>query len=125
MSNEDEPVELDRAKRLSIALGAIGGVLGAIHGIGEIQQGSVTTDGIVIEAFSGAAAMTIIPNFLVTGILALIASLSVFVLSAVLHRKNYDAVILGLSTVMLLVGAGFLPPILTSISAIISMRTKR
>jgi hypothetical protein len=125
MSNEEEPVELNRAKRISIALGALGGALGAVHGIGEIQQGSVTTDGIFIEAFSGAAAMTIIPNFLVTGILALIASLSVFVLSAVLYKKNYDAVILGLSMVMLLVGAGFFPPILTSISAIISMRTKR
>lgn len=63
------------------ALGVYVGLLGALHGYFEILQGDVAPDGLMINAIGppcqpeevGHAcfpAMTLVPNFLVTGILA-------------------------------------------------------
>ncbi len=67
--------------------------------------------------------MTIIPNFLVTGILAILFSL-VFLVWAVLfvQRKNGGLVLILLSIVMLLVGGGIFPPILGIILGVIGTR---
>lgn len=56
--------------------GALAGMGGFAHGIGEILQGNVATDGIWIESWTegpiaanmgGEPAMTIIPNLLIAG----------------------------------------------------------
>jgi hypothetical protein len=103
-------------------LGAIAGLMGIEHGIGETLQGNVAPDGMMISSWPGSAffstlagepAMTIIPNLLVTGILAILFSL-MFLVWAILfvQRKHSGLVLILLSIVMLLVGAGFGPPIL-------------
>jgi hypothetical protein len=103
-------------------LGALAGLMGIEHGIGEILQGNAAPDGMMILSWPGSAffstlagepAMTILPNLLVTGILAIFFSL-IFLLWATLfvQRKHAGLVLILLSIVMLLVGGGFGPPIL-------------
>jgi hypothetical protein len=101
--------------------GVIAGLAGIEHGIGEILQGSEKPAGILIlswpetafyRIYSGEPAMTILPNLLLTGILAVLASL-VFIVWATLFidRKKGGLVLILLSIVMLLMGAGFGPPL--------------
>ena len=102
--------------------GAIMGLAGVEHGIGEVLQGNIAPSGIMISSWPGSAffriqagepAMTIVPNLLVTGILAILVSL-IFLAWATLfvQRKNAGLVLILLSIVMLLVGAGFGPPLM-------------
>lgn len=101
--------------------GGIVGLIGIEHGIGEILQGSVAPDGIMIlswpksEFFSplgGEPAMTIIPNLLLTGILACLFSLGFLVWTVwFVERKHSSLVLLLLSLLMLVAGGGIFPPI--------------
>ncbi len=102
--------------------GAIMALAGIEHGIGEILQGNVTPDGIMIlswpesgffRSLGGEPAMTLIPNLLVTGVLAVLVSLVFLVWSALfIHRKRGGQVMMLLSVVLLLVGGGIFPPVL-------------
>jgi hypothetical protein len=67
----------------------------------------------VFDLLVGEPAMTIVPNLLVTGILAILASL-VFLVWATMfvHIEHGGLVMILLSIVMLLVGGGLGPPIL-------------
>lgn len=57
--------------------------------------------------------MTIIPNLLITGVLAIIVSLSIMVWTvAFVQRKNGGLVLILLSILLLLVGGGFGPPLI-------------
>ena len=102
--------------------GVVMGLAGIEHGIGEILQGNTTPGGLVIQSWPGSAffeimagepAMTIVPNLLVTGILAVLSSL-LFILWAArfIHRVHGGPVLMLLSIVMLLVGGGFGPPVM-------------
>ncbi len=95
---------------------------GIEHGIGEILQGNVAPSGIMIlswpesalfRSLGGEPAMTIIPNLLITGILAILFSLALLVWAILfVQRKNGGLVMIFLSIAMLLVGGGIFPPIL-------------
>ena len=101
--------------------GAIMALAGIEHGIGEILQGSVSPNGIMIlswpeseffRSLSGEPAMTVIPNLLVTGVLAVFVSLALLVWAVLfVHRKNGGWIMITLSAAMLLVGGGIFPPI--------------
>ncbi|HUU76903.1 MAG TPA: hypothetical protein VMX55_01065 [candidate division Zixibacteria bacterium] len=112
-----------RAMRITISsYGAILGIAGIEHGIGEILQGNTTPNGIVIESWpnsdlyeplSGEPAMTIIPNLLITGILAIIVSLILIIwTSAFIQKKHGGLILILLSFILLFVGGGFGPPII-------------
>ena len=97
-------------------IGVVAGLSGASHGLGEILQGNIAPSGIVIQAWPGLTdlggepAMTIIPSFLVTGVLAIIFGLIVTVWAAALvQRKNGGLALILLSVILLLVGGGFFP----------------
>jgi len=102
--------------------GAIMALAGIEHGIGEIFQGNVAPSGIMIlswpeseffRSLSGEPAMTVIPNLLVTGVLAVLVSLALLLWSVLfVHRKYGGWVMITLSIAMLLVGGGIFPPIL-------------
>jgi hypothetical protein len=103
-------------------LGALMGLAGIEHGIGEMLQGNIAPTGIMFPSWpesaffrivGGEPAMTIIPNLLVTGILATIVSL-IFLVWATLfvQRKNGGPVLILLSIIMLLVGGGIFPPVI-------------
>jgi hypothetical protein len=112
--------------------GVVAALAGLEHGIGEILQGNRAPDGIMIlswpeSAFfrivAGEPAMTIVPNLLVTGILAVIASLVFLVwVTMFVQRKHGGLVLILLSLVMLLVGGGFGPPLLGIILGVAATR---
>lgn len=113
-------------------LGVIAGITGGSHGPGELLQGNVTPSGIVIEAwpaltlFVGEPAMTLIPNFIVTGVLAITFGILVTVWASVyIHRKDWGLVLILLSIMMLIVGGGIIPPIIGVIAGIIGIQIKR
>ena len=110
------------ASGIASIFGALAGVGGLIHGIGETLQGNVAPGGIIFNSWTvgpiatnmgGEPAMTIVPNVFVTGILAILVSLAVIFWSIVfVQRKNGGLILLLLSIAMLLVGGGFAPPII-------------
>jgi len=72
------------ALRINASLfGVLAGLGGLTHGIGEVMQGNSATDGIWIYSWAqgpiatnmgGEPGTTIVPNFLITGILCLAVS---------------------------------------------------
>ena len=95
------------------------------HGIGEILQGNYPPAGVMIESWPGSPffrmlagepAMTIIPNLLATGILAIFTTLLFLLLSTVWNRKKVAGwMMIPAAIAMLLCGAGLCPPILVII----------
>ncbi len=112
--------------------GAIMALAGIEHGIGEVLQGSVAPSGIMIlswpnSAFfrnvAGEPAMTVIPNLLVTGILAILLSLALLVWATLfVQRKNGALVMILISIAMLLAGGGIFPPILAILIGVVASR---
>ncbi len=124
---------MKNATRITVStFGIIAGIAGIEHAIGEILQGNIVPNGIVIDSWpnselykilSGEPAMTIIPNMLLTGILALIMSL-IFMIWAIgfIHKKYGGLVLILLSFILLLVGGGFGPPILGVIVGLVATK---
>ena len=102
--------------------GALAGVSGIIHGIGEVLQGNVPLPSTVFqtwpgsrffEVLNGEPAMSLIPNLLLSGILSIGVGLTILVWSIwFVERKHGRLVLILLSMVLLLVGGGFGPPLL-------------
>jgi hypothetical protein len=112
---------------LFLTLGILAGVMGIEHGIGEVLEGYRPTDGVFIlswpdsaffEIMVGEPAMTIIPNYLVTGILAMFFS-GTFLIVLVNSGSDRKAIIIlfALLILMLLFGGGFGPPILGTLAS--------
>lgn len=121
------------ATKLTVsALGILMGVAGIEHGIGEILQGNVAPVGIMFPSWpdsaffrivGGEPAMSVIPNLLVTGVLAILFSLTFLVWATLfVQRKNGGLILILLATVMLLVGGGIFPPIIGIILGILGTR---
>ena len=98
--------------------GIYAGVLGGEHGFFEALQGNTATAHLRVFAvswelpfpFGHEPAMTLIPNFLATGIAAMLCSLVMIAWSARFIRGKHGGVVLALlSVVLLLVGGGFGP----------------
>jgi hypothetical protein len=121
------------ATRITVStFGAVAGLAGLEHGIGEILQGNVPPSGLVIESWpdsaffrilGGEPAMTIVPNLLITGILASLLALIFLVwVIGCIHRKHAGLVLILLSIALLLVGGGFGPPVLGLILGVAATR---
>ncbi len=111
---------MNRATRVIVAaIGILLAISGINHGIFEILQGSRPTSGLIIQAigpeqnlWGTEEAFTIIPNFLATGILAILASLAILIWSVWFAHTKHGAAILGLLFVaQFLVGGGIAAPI--------------
>jgi hypothetical protein len=109
---------MNKLKVAAMALGVFTGLSGASHGPGEMLQGNVAPNSIVFQAWPGLTAlggepaMSIIPNFLVTGILTIIVGVLLAVWAAKFISSKYSGLVLVLlSIVMLLVGGGIVPPL--------------
>lgn len=135
MENGDEPVK-NRATRVVVAgMGVVCGLIGIQHGLFEILQGNVPTGGIMIDAigpdlemWEGAreTALTLIPNFLVTGIFATMISLLVIVWAVgFVHRKRGALILFALSVVGLLVGWGITPFEIAILASLAATRINR
>jgi hypothetical protein len=112
-----------RATRVVVgALGALVGLAGVEHGVGEVLQGPGRPEGLVIESWpdaaafevlSGEPAMTVVPDLQVTGVLAILVGLTVAVWSIwFVGRRRGGLVLIGLSVLLLLVGGGLFPPLM-------------
>ena len=114
---------VNSATRIVVStFGVLVALAGIEHGVGEILQGSVRPEGLAFESWadseafevlSGEPAMTIVPNLLVTGILAVIAAVAVGIWSlGFVERRHGGLVLILLSVLLLLVGGGFGPPLI-------------
>ncbi len=121
---------MNKTRIAAIILGVFAGIGGGVfHGIGEILQGNIAPEGIYIQAYpamqatAGEPAITLVPNFLYTGILAIIMGIIVITWSvAFMGRKNGGLVLILLSIIMLLLGGGIVPAIIGMVGGIIGSR---
>lgn len=123
------------ATRITVStFGALMGAAGIEHGIGEILQGNVRPGGLMILSWpeaaffrvvSGEPAMTVIPNMLVTGTLALLLSAAYAVCAIGFpHRKGGPLAMMLLALGMLLFGGGLFPPVLALLLGLAARRIR-
>ena len=124
-----------KATRVVASLfGIFAGFGGPEHGYFEILQGNVRPDSLIIAAMGPPCdpervwnlcepAMTVIPSFLVTGILATVIGLITTIWSAAfVQRKNGGIVLMLLSIALLLVGGGLFPPLIGIIAGVVATK---
>jgi hypothetical protein len=109
---------MNRATRIIVStIGVMLGIAGMNHGFFETLQGNTPIDSpAIIQAigadmqwwvYGGEEAFTIIPNFLLTGILAMAVSLVIIIWSLFfIDRKQGSTVFIMLFIVLFLVGGG-------------------
>ena len=122
-----------KKKIVAIIFGVAAVLLGVFHGYSEVLQGNVAPTSIIINAVGGTEcdpncfpAMTIIPNFLVAGITTIIVGIIMLGWIAVrLNDRQGGIVLIILSVVFLLTGAGFLAPILSTIAGVLGLSMKK
>jgi hypothetical protein len=112
-------------KIFTSTFGTIMTLAGLEHGIGEVLQGNVAPGGLMFPSWpnstffhslGGEPAMSVIPNLLVTGILAILVSLALLIwVLFFVQRKHGGLVMILLSIAMLLAGGGIFPPVLSAI----------
>lgn len=109
---------MNRLSFSAAALGIFTGLGGASHGPGEMLQGNMAPQDIVIKAWpsltvlNGEPAMTIIPSFLLSGILTIIVGVSMAVWAGKFIQYRFGGIVLILMTILLLlVGGGLAPPV--------------
>lgn len=109
-------------RAVASVFGVLSGLGGLTHGVGEVLQGSVAPQGIIINSWvqgpiatnmGGEPGMTIVPNLLITGILTILVSLAAIAWSvALVRRRRGGPLLIVLAVAMLLFGGGFGPPII-------------
>ena len=128
MGNREVLSNMGATRVNAIVWGILTGLAGMEHGFFEMLQGSVAPSGVVIEAIGPSQrfwelgtepAMTVVPNFLVTGILAMIVGLAIILWSSAFVQKQYGAHVLVILTIMLLLFGGGFAPIGSGVVAII------
>jgi hypothetical protein len=112
--------KINATKNTSIYLSVLGGISSLGHGIFEILQGNMPTSGLRFEAISqahrfwehgGEPALSIIPNYLITGILTTIISLAIIIWAITFIDKKVGLWGLIILTILVLIfGGGFAPP---------------
>ena len=117
--------------------GLTAGLAGMEHGVFEILQGNTPTESVVIPSIGPPCvaeevwnacepAMTIIPNFLISGVLATLLGLLVLVWSlAFMGHKRGGLVLILLSILLLLFGGGFFPPLIGLVGGVAGLQIHR
>ncbi len=100
------------------ALGIFTGLGGASHGPGEMLQGNVAPESVLIQAWptltelQGEPAITLIPNYLASGILTIIVGIAMAVWAwKFTEHKLGGPVLIAFSLLLLAVGGGQIPPL--------------
>lgn len=116
-------------------LGVLVGLAGVEHGVFEVLQGNVRPENLMIDAigpeqklweFAIETALTVIPNFLISGILAIILGILVTIWALAYVDTKYGApVLLFLSIALFLVGGGFAPIFLTILAFLAATRINK
>ena len=108
------------------------GITGMIHGFFEILQGDKQTEGILIQAigpeyqhwlYGGEEAFTLIPNYLYTGLVAVITGFAVIIWTLFfIHKKHGSLVFLVLNFVSFFSGGGIFQIVTFTMTWIFSTR---
>lgn len=118
-------------------LGLTAGGAGIEHGIFEILQGDTRPQGLMIASMGPPCvpelswnqcepAMTILPSFLITGILAIILGVVVLVWSAFFVQRRHGGLILILLCIpLLLFGGGIFPPLIGIVAGALGTRIRK
>jgi hypothetical protein len=119
---------------IAAAFGMFAGIGGLEHGYFEILQGNVRPDGLMIASMGPPCvpeevwhtcepAMTVIPSFLVTGILAMVLGLVTIVWAVAFVQRPHGGTILALlSFGLLLFGGGIFPPVIGIIGGVVGTK---
>ena len=117
-------------KTLATWLGVTAGIAGLEHGYFEILQGNTKPASIAFASWGPPCdpeeiwhacepAMSILPNFLITGILAMLLSLAIIVWAGwFIQRKRGGLILILLSIALLLFGGGFFPPVIALVGGL-------
>ena len=108
---------MNRATRTIVAvLGVMLGIAGLNHGFFEALQGNSPTNGLIIQAigdehqmwlYGTEEAFSIVPNFLLTGVLAMLISIAIIIWSVgFVHKKQGPIVFILLFLLLFLTGGG-------------------
>jgi len=127
---------MNKATRTIVAtLGVIFGFSGISHGLFETLQGNTPTGGLFISAIGethkmwphgNEYAFTLIPNFLTTGIAAMIVGLAIIVWSVgFVHKNNGPTIFILLFVLLFLVGGGVAQIIFFTLTWIVSTRINK
>ena len=124
-------------KAVAMWFGIVAGIAGLEHGYFEILQGSARPASLMFSSWGPPCvpekiwhacepAMSILPNFLITGILAMLLSLAMMAWSAgFIQRKQGGLVLILLSIALLLFGGGFFPPIIGLVGGVAGMQINK
>ncbi len=116
---------------VAVSLGLIAGLAGLEHGYFELLQGNAAPNSLMIYAMGSPCeprmiwnacepALTIIPSFLITGLLAIVLSVVVLLWSAAfLHRQRGGQGLILLCLPLLLFGGGVFPPAIGLIGGLV------
>ncbi len=128
-----------RTTRIAASIiGMLAGVISALHGYAEILHHNLSLIGFLFEAntgrllinlptseWTGWIALTVVPNFLITGVLAIIISMIVATWALFFIReKNAGLILIILSLLLIPFGGGFIPPVFGIIAGVIGMGIK-
>ena len=117
--------------------GIVAGIAGLEHGYFEILQGNTRPAGLMIVSMGPPCvpekiwnacepAMTILPNFLITGILSVILGLLILIWSAGFVQRKYGGLVLILlSVALLLFGGGIFPPLIGLIGGVVGTQINK
>ncbi|WP_052436929.1 hypothetical protein [Georgenia sp. SUBG003] len=116
-------------------LGVLAGLVGIEHGIGEILQGDVPVETVVLESWPGVAAfqpldgepaLSLLPTMQVAGWASVAVGTAVVLWSALyVRRPRGGLVLVGLSALLFLVGGGFGPPLLGTVLGLATLGVGR
>lgn len=119
---------------IAASLGCFAGFGGLEHGYLEILQGNVQPESIMIASMGAPCvpediwhmcepAMTIIPNFLITGFIAIgLGLITMLWAAAFVHRKQGGMILALLSFGLLLFGGGIFPPVIGIIGGMVGTK---
>jgi hypothetical protein len=129
------PQNLNATRIIASTLGVFAGMSGLDHGFFEALQGNVPTPGTVVQSIGPAQrmwvygteeAITLVPNFLATGILAMTVAVLMIVWSiGFIDRKRGSTVFALLGALLFLVGGGGAMVVLVVIGWAVSTRIGR
>ncbi|MCW4023878.1 MAG: hypothetical protein NWF01_02445 [Candidatus Bathyarchaeota archaeon] len=127
--------QISATRIIASTLGAIVGLAGMEHGFFEILQGNTTPSDLVIDAIGPAQkfwigatepAFTVIPNFFISGLLAVLVGLVVTIWAVAFVQKRYGPlVLLLLCLVLFLVGGGTPPLVLGVVASAVATRINK
>ena len=102
-------------------------IIGFIHGVGEILQAGSKSNSNLIYALdvadpdkvwhAGLPAFSVIPDYLISGIITVLISIAVVIFANLLIESNYFKILPLIFILLFLFGGGFVPPFIGIITS--------